>query len=117
MERSDALRGIWLKHAMAGPARGALYNDSPDSLTNQWMYHAVADCVLANSLLRSLPEVDADKVGLSGYSWGGVITSTAIGINTRFKFAVPTYGCGHLYDARNYYGHNLANWSLASIKP
>ena len=60
--------GSWVKHAMAGPARGALYNDSPSTLTDQWMYHAVADCVLANSLLRSLPEVDANNVGLSGFS-------------------------------------------------
>ncbi|NNM30583.1 MAG: DUF642 domain-containing protein [Akkermansiaceae bacterium] len=99
-------------HAMAGPARGALYNDSPSTITDQWMYHAVADTVLANSLLRSLPEVDAANVGLSGFSWGGVITSTVIGIDTRFKFAIPTYGCGHLYDARNYYGTNLASNEL-----
>ncbi|MBT3194076.1 MAG: hypothetical protein HN341_16150 [Verrucomicrobia bacterium] len=108
-QTDERVDGKWVKHAMAGPSRGALYNDSPDSLTDQWMYHAVADCVLANSLLRSLPEVDANKVGLSGFSWGGVITSTAIGIDNRFTFAIPTYGCGHLYDARNYYGHNLAN--------
>ena len=102
----------WFKHAMAGPSRGALYNDSPDSLTDQWMYHAVADTVLANSLLRSLPEVDASKIGLSGYSWGGVITSTVIGIDDRFMFAIPTYGCGHKYDSRNYYGANLAGNEL-----
>ena len=102
----------WFKHAMAGPSRGALYNDSPDALTEQWMYHAVADTVLANSLLRSLPEVDATKVGLSGYSWGGVITSTVIGIDDRFMFAIPTYGCGHKYDSRNYYGANLASNEL-----
>jgi autotransporter-associated beta strand protein len=101
--------GKWLKHAMAGPRRSSLYTDSPDTITDQWMYHAVADTVLANSLLRSLPEVDATKVGLSGYSWGGVITSTVIGIDNRFMFAIPTYGCGHKYDSRNYYGANLAN--------
>lgn len=65
------------------------------------MYHAVADCILANSLLRSLPEVDADKVGLSGFSWGGVITSTVIGIDSRFALAIPVYGCGHLFDCEN----------------
>ena len=101
--------GKWLKHAMAGPRRSSLYTDSPDTITDQWMYHAVADTVLANSLLRSLPEVDATKVGLSGYSWGGVITSTVIGIDNRFMFAIPTYGCGHKYDSRNHYGANLAN--------
>lgn len=98
------------KHAMAGPSRTGTYNDTGvDPITDQWMYHAVADCILANSLLRSLPEVDATKVGLSGFSWGGVITSTVIGVDNRFKFAIPTYGCGHLYDSRNHYGAQLGN--------
>jgi dienelactone hydrolase len=73
------------------------------------MYHAVADTILANSLLRSLPEVDADKVGLMGISWGGVITSTVVGIDNRFAFAIPVYGCGHLFDAQNQYGRSLGN--------
>ena len=71
------------------------------------MYHAVADTVLANSLLRSLPGVDADKVGIMGISWGGVITSTVIGIDDRFAFAIPTYGCGDLSEAPNQYGKSL----------
>jgi dienelactone hydrolase len=99
-----------ISHAMAGPSRDGCYNDTDvEPITDQWMYHAVADTVLANSLMRSLPEVVADEVGLMGISWGGIITSTTIGIDTRFKFAIPTYGCGHLYDARNYYGAQLGN--------
>jgi len=34
------------------------------------MYHAHADTMLANSLLRALPEVDANKIGVMGVSWG-----------------------------------------------
>jgi len=101
--------GNWLKHAWAGPARVGIYGDSAVTLTNQWMYHAVADTVLAHSLLRSLPEVDADEVGLMGISWGGVVTSTAMGIDQRFAFAIPTYGCGNLHDADNWYGTALSN--------
>jgi len=68
--------GNWLKHAMPGPARVGIYGDSAVTpITDQWMYHAVADTVLANSLLRSFSEVDASKVGLMGISWGGVITT------------------------------------------
>ncbi len=103
----------WHQHAMAGPSRTGIYADTDvEPITDQWMYHAVADTVLANSLLRSLPEVDASKVGLMGISWGGVITSTAIGIDNRFAFAVPTYGCGHKYDARNPYGTSLGDDEL-----
>jgi dienelactone hydrolase len=102
----------WHIHNMPGPVRVGIYGDSGVTLTNQWMYHAVADTVLANSLMRSLPEVDADRVGLMGISWGGVITSTAIGIDTRFRFAVPTYGCGNKDIAENIYGDNLGNNDL-----
>jgi len=100
----------WNIHNMAGPVRAGIYNDTNVSpITDQWMYHATADAILANSLMRSLPVVDANKVGIMGISWGGVITSTAIGIDNRFSFAIPTYGCGHLFDASNNYGLNLSD--------
>jgi hypothetical protein len=92
------------RHAWAGPQRNGIYGNSSEPLADQWIYHAVADTVLANSLLRSLPEVDADKVGVMGISWGGVITSTVIGIDERFAFAIPMYGCGELFKAANQYG-------------
>ncbi|SMP51791.1 Acetyl xylan esterase (AXE1) [Neorhodopirellula lusitana] len=96
-------------HAWPGPERDGIYHDSSEPLTDQWMYHAVADTILANSLMRSLPEVDASKVGLMGISWGGVITSTVVGIDDRFAFAIPTYGCGDLATAANQYGRALGN--------
>jgi len=99
----------WKSHAWAGPARRGIYGDTAEPMTSQWMYHAVADTILANSLLRSLPEVDAKKVGVVGISWGGVITSTVIGIDDRFAFAVPIYGCGHLFDADNQWGRALGD--------
>lgn len=105
-------RRAWKRHAWPGPKRVGIYGDTVEPLKEQWMYHAVADAILANSLLRSLPEVDADRVGLMGISWGGVITSTVIGIDDRFAFAIPTYGCGHLFDAANHWGRALGNNTL-----
>ncbi|WPJ96198.1 acetylxylan esterase [Coraliomargarita algicola] len=99
----------WAPHEWAGPQRQGIYGDSSEALTDQWMYHAVADTILAHSLLRSLPEVDTDQVGIMGISWGGVITSTVIGIDARFVFAIPTYGCGGLATAANQYGRALGN--------
>lgn len=99
----------WRQHDWPGPQRVGIYGDSDQPLKDQWMYHAVADTVLANSLLRSLPQVDPDKIGLMGISWGGVITSTVIGIDGRFAFAIPTYGCGDLASAENQYGQALGN--------
>lgn len=104
----DAPRGAqWKKHPWPGPARQGIYGDADEPLADQWMYHAVADTILANSLLRSLPEVDADRVGVCGISWGGVITSTVVGIDPRFAFGIPIYGCGSLQNAPNQYGRAL----------
>ncbi|MEZ5391281.1 MAG: acetylxylan esterase [Bryobacterales bacterium] len=97
----------WKRQPWGGPARDKIFADSGEPLEDQWIYQAVAQTVLANSLLRSLPEVDAEKVGVMGISWGGVVTSTVIGIDPRFAFAIPTYGCGHLFDAAN-------QWALRS---
>ena len=97
----------WERHEWAGPARSGIYHDSAQALEDQWMYHAVADTILANSLIRSIDGVDADRVGIMGISWGGVITSTVIGIDDRFAFAIPTYGCGGLATAENQYGQSL----------
>jgi cephalosporin-C deacetylase-like acetyl esterase len=100
-------RSSWARHAFAGPARDGTFADTKLPLKEQWMYHALADTMLANSLLRSLPEVDATKIGVMGISWGGVITSTVIGLDGRFAFGIPTYGCGHLFDAENGWGKAL----------
>lgn len=63
-----------------------------------WTYHAVADVILAHSLLASLPEVDRNRIALTGISWGGYLTCIAAGIDHRFKAAVPVYGCGFLHE-------------------
>lgn len=110
-EDSDNPRG-WTGHEWAGPRRQGIYADSQEPIEEQWMYHAVADTILANTLLRSLPEVDESKVGITGISWGGVITSTVIGVDDRFAFAIPIYGCGGLADAQNHWGEALGNNEL-----
>jgi cephalosporin-C deacetylase-like acetyl esterase len=107
-EKTEAKgRPIWARHAFSGPARDGTFADTKLPLKEQWMYHALADTMLANSLLRTLPEVDPSKIGVMGISWGGVITSTVIGLDERFAFGIPTYGCGHLFDAENGWGAAL----------
>jgi dienelactone hydrolase len=61
-----------------------------------WTYHAVAAVVRAHSLLRSLPDVDPERTGITGISWGGYLTCIVAGIDLRFQVAVPVYGCGFL---------------------
>lgn len=92
-----------------GPARSAIFGDSAAPIKDQWMYHCVANVGYAAALLRSLPEVDPQKVGIVGVSWGGIITATVIGIDTKYAFAIPIYGCGGLDAIPNHYGGNLTN--------
>ena len=65
-------------------------------IEDQWMYHAVSAVILAHNILRADPKIDSSKIGISGISWGGVITTITIGYDTRFAFAVPIYGSGYL---------------------
>ena len=77
-----------------------------------WTYHAVAAVVRGHSLLRSLPDVDPDRVGITGISWGGYLTCIVAGVDPRFKVAVPVYGCGFL-GANSYW----TDKSLAAMTP
>ena len=87
------------------PDNDGMYS-SQGRVDRMWMYHAVAQTILCNSLLRADPRVDADKVGVTGISWGGVIASTAIGYDPRFAFAVPVYGSGYLDEAHSWMHDN-----------
>ena len=79
-----------------GPDQGHTqkFDDISKGVKQAWTYHAVAAVIRAHSLLRSMPEVDADLTGITGISWGGYLTCICAGIDPRFKVAVPVYGCG-----------------------
>lgn len=68
------------------------------AVNEQWQYHAVANAILAHSLVLSFPEVDSQRSAVTGISWGGYLTCIVAGIDTRFDAAVPVYGCGYLLD-------------------
>ena len=44
------------------------------------------------------PDVDPDRIGLTGISWGGYLACIVSGLDDRLKFVVPVYGCGFLGD-------------------
>lgn len=86
--------------ADGGPDQGDeekfLRIDQP--LEQQWQYHAVANVLRAHSLVRSFPEVDTSRTAVTGISWGGYLTCIVAGVDSRFRAAVPVYGCGYLYE-------------------
>ena len=96
--KSERELGGTLRFPLSGPNGwgDANFSRSERPLTDQWSYHALATVVRSHSFLRSLPEVRKDCIGVTGISWGGYLTACVIGIDERFRFAVPVYGCANL---------------------
>ncbi len=88
------------RHAWAGASQDNYSTIFPHDAG--WMYSNVTAAICANNLLRSMPEIDSSKIGIAGISWGGVSTSTTIGVDNRFAFAIPSFGCGYLYDSETW---------------
>ena len=86
------------RHAKSGPPGWGGYGQIDWPRKDQWAYHAIADVILANSLLRAHPQVDQDRIGVTGISWGGYLCSMVAGVDDRFRLAVPVYGCGFTTD-------------------
>lgn len=63
-----------------------------------WSYHAVASCIQAISVLRSFDDIDPNRIGITGISWGGYLTCIVAGLDNRIKVAVPVYGCGFIHE-------------------
>ena len=99
IRESEEPRGPRLPTENPGLRRLGIFQNFNDPIEDQWYYHAVAQVILAQSLLRSFPEVNAEKIGITGISWGGTLTSTVMGVDARFRFAIPVYGCGFLPDS------------------
>lgn len=99
--------GKWDRNPNGGPAGWGGWGQVDDAREDQWTFHAVADAMLAHTLLRAQPQVDPERTGLTGISWGGYLTCILAGVDPRFKFAVPVYGCGFTLD------HNFAGSVMA----
>lgn len=97
--------GMLWQHGLPEELAGEEYTNVPnnDNMANssshpsqQWMLHAVTSTIGAHNILLTDERVDADRTGITGISWGGVITSIAIGYDNRYAFAIPIYGSGYL---------------------
>ncbi len=93
-----------------GPDRQRLPDGMPDQgddskfrwhkqgVKSAWSYHAVAAIMRGVSVLAGMPEVDRKRIGITGISWGGYLTSIVMSLDDRLKVAVPVYGCGFLHE-------------------
>ncbi|MEQ8556541.1 MAG: acetylxylan esterase [Cyclobacteriaceae bacterium] len=100
----DSLGNGKHNHEFSGPSRVGRFDDVDLPLKEQWMYHAISDIMIGYSLLESLSEVNADSIGITGISWGGILSSLVSGLDSRLKCAIPVYGCGYLYLSKGHFG-------------
>ncbi len=98
--------GNWVRDQRGGPPGWGGFDQMNWPRKDQWAFHAVAAVIQAHSLIRSLPEVDPDRTGVTGISWGGYLTCIIAGVDHRFRLAVPVYGCGFYRDT--IFGNNLS---------
>lgn len=96
-----------VRHSWSGPIREGIFEDCEEPIKEQWMTHAVSAVTLAHSIIRQMPSVDPDRVGITGISWGGIVAGIAEGIDPRYAFGINVYGCGYLYESRNQWGQRF----------
>lgn len=75
-----------------GPTNTSYRDDCAKPAEEQYLYHAIAATIVANSFLSSFEQVDGSKIGLTGISWGGVISTNTAAYDDRFAFVAPVYG-------------------------
>jgi uncharacterized protein YjdB/dienelactone hydrolase len=100
--------GDYLSSPNPGPSRDGVFGDYELPFDEQWYYHAISQVILAHTLIASFSEVNADKIGVSGASWGGTITSTVMGVDNRWAWAVPVYGAGYLSETDGNQGDKIS---------
>ncbi len=67
------------------------------------IYHGAVALLKAVSYLESRPEVDRERIGMAGSSWGGFYTTLMIGIDPRLKAGTCMFGSGGLQLGNNWW--------------
>ena len=68
-----------------------------------WTVCDLRDVVAGAAYLRSLPEVDGDRLGITGISYGGIMTMAAVGrVPDLFRAAIPQSGYADWVSFQNY---------------
>ncbi|HEX8914330.1 MAG TPA: alpha/beta hydrolase family protein [Humisphaera sp.] len=80
------------------PANGAhfaYYAEHPEETVGN-MRQTVMDVRRAKAVLAALPEVDADRISITGVSLGGIMTSLIAGVDGQFYRVVPILAGGDI---------------------
>lgn len=110
-----------------GEAREGSRSEGPDmsdalifkvspSPRESYLYLCVNAVCRAISFLGEQREVDRSRIGVLGYSWGGVITLLANGIDDRVSAACTVFGAGHIPDESIWVQGQLSSLSAKDKK-
>ncbi len=105
MQWQDAYRGDWQVYPGAGylvafpnPTGSTGYGQSfTDGISRDWGGKVMEDILAVTDALMALPFVDAQRLGLMGWSWGGYAVMWLQGHTTRFAAMASMMG---VYDLR-----------------
>jgi dienelactone hydrolase len=75
------------------------------SLADNYLYHAVLAALRSVEFLRRQPEVDPERVGVYGMSWGGATALIAGSLDSRLAGVVDLFGSGYLRGECAWDGH------------
>ena len=75
------------------PHRGLTVGDDPARAP---LAHAAIALLKGVTYLESRPEVDKDRIGMAGSSWGGFMTTLLVGLDSRLKAGSCFFGTGNL---------------------
>jgi cephalosporin-C deacetylase-like acetyl esterase len=96
-----------------GPWKSVVPGEGPKlnvvgGVQNSTLYDAIIGSVEAFNLLSSQPNVNAQKMALTGSSWGGYLTTFTAGLlGSRVKAAYSTWGCG-FYETGSFWSGFIA---------
>lgn len=67
------------------------------------IYHGAVALLKAVSFLEQCSEVDKNRIGMCGSSWGGFYTTLMVGIDPRLKVGSAMFGCGGLQHGNSWW--------------
>lgn len=87
------------------------YDDTKLPLRDKMICQGVSYVILSHSLLRSMPQVDPERVGIIGISIGGYAACIAAGVDPRFCYAASVSG-GNFFDENTNTGKGILSDGL-----
>jgi dipeptidyl aminopeptidase/acylaminoacyl peptidase len=115
MQWADAFRGDWQVYPGAGyvvafpnPHGSTGFGEAyTAAISRDWNGKVMEDVSRVTEALAALPYVDAERMGVMGWSWGGYAVMWLQGQRTRFKAMAAMMG---VYDLRSMFSATEEQW-------